>query len=116
MSTLPKFVVHPIAPDCSHYDPPPPREPHHSPFKTGKKCNARATVRMFAPDGVRVPGGWFCQHHGELIVSEYAIKLGEVWHLVPIVDKDPTIPTCPGCKLPAHASDSDDDNYHEGCR
>lgn len=27
-----------------------------------------------------------------------------------------TIPTCPGCKRPAHASESDDDHYHAGCR
>jgi len=27
-----------------------------------------------------------------------------------------TIPLCPGCGEPAHATESDDDNYHEGCR
>lgn len=26
------------------------------------------------------------------------------------------IPHCPGCGKPAHASESDDDNYHAGCR
>lgn len=29
---------------------------------------------------------------------------------------DVGVPTCPACKLPAHASDSDDDDYHAGCR
>lgn len=91
MIKLPAFVVHPIAPSCSHYGPPPPRERHHGPFKTGPKCHARATVRIFGPDGVRVPGGWMCEAHATEIIAEYAAKLGETWHLVPIVDKEPAL-------------------------
>jgi len=26
------------------------------------------------------------------------------------------VPKCPGCERPAHASETDDDGYHEGCR
>jgi len=26
------------------------------------------------------------------------------------------VPTCPTCKLPAHATETDDDGFHEGCR
>lgn len=26
------------------------------------------------------------------------------------------IPTCPGCQRPAHATETDDDGYHPGCR
>lgn len=26
------------------------------------------------------------------------------------------LPLCPGCGQPAHASESDDENYHAGCR
>ena len=47
-------------------------------------CDNGATVRMFAPDGVPVPGGFYCTPHATATVDEYRKKLGEYWTLLPI--------------------------------
>ena len=31
-------------------------------------------------------------------------------------DIESQIPKCPGCGLPGHATETDDDGYHPGCR
>ena len=45
------------------------------------RCHKPADGLLYAPDGKRVPGGYFCQEHGKIITDEYREKIGEIWIL-----------------------------------
>lgn len=46
---------------------------------TGSRCANNGTVTLYAPDGIRVPGGEICEPCATRITTEYKNKLGEVW-------------------------------------
>jgi hypothetical protein len=50
----------------------------------GKQCRKRAAGMLYAPDGIAVPGGYYCQRHASAIMKEYREKLGEFWTLKPL--------------------------------
>ena len=53
-------------------------------WATGRRCQRDAEVWLIQPDGKRNPGGYLCRNHGEAVVSEYAVILGEQWSLGPL--------------------------------
>ena len=53
------------------------------------RCERRATVYLFAPDGTPNPGGWVCQEHADATVTEYRDKLGEHWTYRPLIIESP---------------------------
>ena len=46
-----------------------------------EQCGRTAALYLLHPDGSRNPGGWVCREHGEVILSEYSEKLGEIWKI-----------------------------------
>ena len=54
----------------------------------GYPCKNKVTGWIVAPDGDDVPGGWSCEYHANLVVSEYAEKLGEKWAFRPLIKKE----------------------------
>ena len=56
----------------------------HRYFNNGTRCNRRAEVWLFTPDGKQCPGGFYCRKHADETVIEYQEKLGEFWTYKPI--------------------------------
>lgn len=48
------------------------------------RCKSLATVWLFDSSGQANPGGYLCQKHVDLIITEYRDKLGEEWTTQPI--------------------------------
>ena len=68
---------------CSNYD------------KHGQGCNEKGEFTLFAPDGVRNPGGPFCKKHTEGVILEYQEKLGQEWYAESVDDLGRIIPLTP---------------------
>lgn len=49
------------------------------------RCERKASVYLFAPDGTPNPGGWVCQEHADETVTEHRDKLGEHWTYWPLI-------------------------------
>ena len=64
----------PILPQCQSY---------HTAAGTSR-CKNLAVVKLYAPDGDPVPGGWECQECADAIIAEYHAKLGETWTTRPL--------------------------------
>ena len=47
-------------------------------------CKEQTTHWLIHPDGTCTPGGFVCRAHGEMILEEYAAKLGEVWTMAAV--------------------------------
>ena len=43
------------------------------------RCERDAVGQLHAPDGVPVPGCWYCERHAIETIEEYAEKLHESW-------------------------------------
>lgn len=48
----------------------------------GRRHNHPAEGWLHAPSGDRVPGPGMCRKHAEVVIAEYATKLGESWTFV----------------------------------
>ena len=66
-------------------------------------------------DVVKIVQTWERLNVGKTKKSAYHRALREAETLCAVLNDDPP-PICPGCGEPAHATESDDENYHEGCR
>ena len=42
--------------------------------ESSSRCRLPATCLLIAPDGKAVPGGYYCEYHGDGIVAEYDLK------------------------------------------
>ena len=74
--------------------------------------------RLLASEGGCGPECDACEswrEHQEDRTDAFGVPRGTYTSRLPEPDAD-AIPTCPGCGKSAHASESDDDDYHEGCR
>lgn len=51
-------------------------------------CSHAAAGTLHAPDGIMIPGGYFCRIHGRGLVEDYADALWESWTFLPFPDNE----------------------------
>ncbi len=68
---------------CSDYD------------KHGQRCKEEGEFALFAPDGMRNPGGPLCRKHTVEPILEYQDKLGEEWYAARVDDLGRIVPLTP---------------------
>lgn len=53
-----------------------------------ERCTYAAIAWLLDPDGQRNPGGAICWDHGCAVLGEFAVKLGEQWGAVSLVEEE----------------------------
>ncbi len=78
LEATPAPVFYPDLPRCAH----------RSGRNDSVRCGDYAPFWLMDPDGCLNPGGAVCARHGLAITLEYREKLGEVWTLAAIPQRD----------------------------